>query len=99
MIAVKPCCCCVLLQSGVVSALMAKPANDLAALQNVITALTTKPNITMPNLSIDLVSSRSSLQHLASKFQSCCRWLPAHCFCSMFSAAQRAANTSQQKHS
>jgi hypothetical protein len=41
-----------LLQSGVVSALLAKPANDLAALQNVITALTTKPNITMPSLSI-----------------------------------------------
>jgi hypothetical protein len=44
------------LQSGVVSALLAKPANDLAALQNVITALTTKPNITMPNLTVDLVS-------------------------------------------
>ncbi|WIA33243.1 hypothetical protein OEZ86_006385 [Tetradesmus obliquus] len=40
--------------SGVVSALLAKPANDLAALNNVITALATKPNITMPNLTIDL---------------------------------------------
>lgn len=37
------------------SALLAKPANDLAALNNVITALATKPNITMPNLTIDLV--------------------------------------------
>jgi hypothetical protein len=41
-------------QSGVVSALLAKPANDLAALQNVIAALTTKPNITMPSLSLTM---------------------------------------------
>jgi hypothetical protein len=44
-----------------VSALLAKPTNDLAALQNVITALTTKPNITMPSLSLtmpDLVRAK-----------------------------------------
>jgi hypothetical protein len=58
MLSLTVCCVCsvfvVLLQSGIVQALLAKPATDLAALQNVITALTTKPNITMPSLSLTM---------------------------------------------